>query len=327
MMSKSALITGINGQDGSYLASFLLKKGYTVYGIVKDDQNVKSFNNLSYFGIQEKIKLVKGNLENPNFLNDEIKNIKPLEVYNLAAFSSVGKSWNDPILTAKVSGLGALNLLEAVKNHSPESKIYQASTSEMFGNSMDDDGFQREATQMKPLSPNGLAKLFAHNSISNYREAYGLFACSGILFNHESPLRGIDFVTRKITDGVAKIYLGRNKNIELGDLEIKRDWGFAGDFVESMWMMLQQNRPNDFVIATGKNSSIKDIVQIAFEEIGIYDWNKYISSNKKLLRPAETFVTKGDFSKAKNELGWEPKTSLKDVIKMMVRNDLKLQSA
>tara|TARA_B100000963_G_scaffold338822_1_gene336045 strand:- start:75 stop:1064 length:990 start_codon:yes stop_codon:yes gene_type:complete len=326
MVVKSALITGISGQDGSYLANFLLKKGYSVYGIVKDDQNVKIYNNLSYFGIQQNIKLLKGNLENPQFLNDQIKNIKPLEIYNLAAFSSVGKSWSDPILTAKVSGLGALNLLEAVKNHSPDSKIYQASTSEMFGNSMDKDGFQREATQMKPLSPNGLAKLFAHNSISNYREAYGLFACSGILFNHESPIRGIDFVTRKITDGVAKIYLGHSNNIELGNLEIKRDWGFAGDFVESMWLMLQQNHPNDYVIATGKNSSIKDIVQIAFEEIGIYDWSKYLSSNKKFLRPAETFATKGDFSKAKKEIGWEPKTTFEDVIKMMVRNDIELQS-
>ena len=325
-MVKTALITGVNGQDGSYLANLLLKKGYSVYGIVKDNQDLKSLNNLSYFGIQDSIKLVKGNLENIKFLNNEIKKIRPFEIYNLAAFSSVGKSWNDPILTARVSGLGALNLLEAVKNYSPGSKIYQASTSEMFGNSVDPDGFQRENTQMRPLSPNGLAKLFAHNSISNYREAYGLFACSGILFNHESPIRGIDFVTRKITDGVAKIYLGHKKNLELGNLEIKRDWGFAGDFVEAMWLMLQQSKPKDYVIATGKNYSIKDIVRIAFEEIGIDDWREYVSLNKRLLRPAETFVTKGDFAKAKNDLGWEPKTSLKDLIKRMVRNDIKLQS-
>ena len=190
---------------------------------------------------------------------------------------------------------------------------------------MDEDGFQREDTPMKPLSPNGLAKLFAHNSILNYREAYGLFACSGILFNHESPIRGIDFVTRKISDGVAKIYLGRKEKIELGNLEIKRDWGFAGDYVEAMWRMLQHNQPDDFVISTGISFSLKYLVKSAFEEIGIEKWQEHISVNKKFLRPKETFETKGDYSKANKDLGWKPKTPLKDIIKMMVRNDINLQ--
>ena len=325
-MVKSALITGVNGQDGSYLANLLLKKGYNVYGLVRDNKNKEYYKNLAFFGIQKNIKLLKGNIENPEFLNHELKKLRPTEIYNLAAFSSVGKSWNNPILTARVSGLGVLNLLEAVKNYSPESKIYQASTSEMYGNSMDEDGFQREGTPMKPLSPNGLAKLFAHNSILNYREAYGLFACSGILFNHESPIRGFDFVTRKISDGVAKIYLGRKEKIELGNLEIKRDWGFAGDYVEAMWQMLQHNQPNDFVISTGINFSLKYIVKTAFKEAGIENWQDYITVNKKFLRPVETFETKGDYTKAKKVLGWEPKTPLKDIIKMMVKNDINLQS-
>lgn len=320
-MKKRALITGITGQDGAYLAKFLLDKDYEVYGFASRRVN-QSYSNLDYFGITNNINIVFGDITDQSSINHAVKTSRPHEVYNLAAMSFVGLSWQEPIHTAQVDGMGPLYLLESIRNFAPNAKMYQASTSEMYGNNWEADFTQNENTTFRPRSPYGSAKVFAHHSTVNYRESYDLFACCGILFNHESPIRGLEFVTRKITDGVARIKHGLSDRIELGNLDARRDWGFAGDYVEAMWMMLQQETPDDYVIATGKTWSIRDLLTLAFEYADIKDWDRYIVQNPKFMRPAEVPHLKGDPSKAKNDLGWEPKTSFQDLVSMMVKEDI-----
>ena len=320
-MKKRALITGITGQDGAYLAKFLLDKDYEVYGFASRRVN-QSYSNLDYFGITNDINIVFGDITDQSSINHDVKTSRPHEVYNLAAMSFVGLSWQEPIHTAQVDGMGPLYLLESIRNFSPNAKMYQASTSEMYGNNWEADFTQNENTTFRPRSPYGSAKVFAHHSTVNYRESYDLFACCGILFNHESPIRGLEFVTRKITDGVARIKHGLSDRIELGNLDARRDWGFAGDYVEAMWMMLQQETPDDYVIATGNTWSIRDLLTLAFEYADIKDWDRYIVQNPKFMRPAEVPHLKGDPSKAKNDLGWEPKTSFQDLVSMMVKEDI-----
>jgi GDPmannose 4,6-dehydratase len=315
---KRALITGITGQDGSYLTEFLLGKGYKVYGLVRrlSTPNIENIKHL-----YDKVELVSGDLLDQGSLQDAIKVSEADEVYNLAAQSFVKASWEQPVLTGEFTALGVTRMLEAVRIVNPKIKFYQASSSEMFGKVTESP--QKETTRFHPRSPYGVAKVYGHYITLNYRESYDIFACSGILFNHESPRRGIEFVTRKITHGVARISLGKQEKLELGSLEPKRDWGFAGDYVEAMWLMLQQEKPDDYVIATGENHSVKDFVQEAFKVIGIENWEKYVSSNsKKHMRPAEVDYLIGDASKARNVLGWKPKTSFKDLVKMMVEADL-----
>jgi len=320
-MKKRALITGITGQDGAYLAKFLLDKDYEVYGFASRRVN-QSYSNLDYFGITNDINIVFGDITDQSSINHAVKTSRPHEVYNLAAMSFVGLSWQEPIHTAQVDGMGPLYLLESIRNFAPNAKMYQASTSEMYGNNWEADFTQNENTTFRPRSPYGSAKVFAHHSTVNYRESYDLFACCGILFNHESPIRGLEFVTRKITDGVARIKHGLSDRIELGNLDARRDWGFAGDYVEAMWMMLQQETPDDYVIATGNTWSIRDLLTLAFEYADIKDWDRYIVQNPKFMRPAEVPHLKGDPSKAKNDLGWEPKTSFQDLVSMMVKEDI-----
>jgi GDPmannose 4,6-dehydratase len=325
-MKKRALVTGITGQDGAYLAQLLLHKGYEVYGFVSRRVN-QSYSNLDYLGITNRINFVHGDITDISSINHAIKVSRPHEVYNLAAMSFVGLSWQEPIHTANVDAMGPLYMLEALRHHSPDTKMYQASTSEMFGNSMEDDATQNELTPFRPRSPYGFAKVFAHNAVVNYRESYSMFACSGILFNHESPIRGKEFVTRKITDGVARIKAGLQDTIELGNLDSRRDWGFAGDYVEAMWAMMQQNNPDDFVIATGKTWSIEDLCNAAFSRAGINDWQSHIIQNPAFMRPAELYHLKGNPNKAKEILEWEPKTKFEDLISMMVEADLKRYDA
>lgn len=320
-MKKRALVTGISGQDGAYLAKLLLDKGYEVYGFVSRRVN-QSFENLDYLGITNDIKFTFGDITDPSSINHALHLSRPHEVYNLAAMSFVGLSWQEPIHTAHVDALGPLHLLESVKSNCPDAKVYQASTSEMYGNSMEDDHTQNELTAFRPRSPYGFAKVFAHNAIVNYRESYSMFACAGILFNHESPIRGKEFVTRKITDGVAQIVTGKKDIIELGNLDARRDWGFAGDYVEAMWMMLQRDEPDDFVISTGKTWSIEELLTYAFEHAGIDDWKKYVKQNPAYMRPAELYHLKGDSTKANDVLGWKPKTSFKELVHMMVDADV-----
>ena len=323
-MKKRALITGITGQDGAHLARFLLKKGYEVYGFASRRVN-QSYDNLDYIGITDQIKIIFGDITDPSSVNHAIKTSRPHEVYNLAAMSFVGLSWQEPIHTANVDGLGALYLLEAVKNYQPDAKVYQASTSEMFGNNWEEDMTQNELTAFRPRSPYGSAKVFAHNTMVNYRESFGIHTSCGILFNHESPIRGKEFVTRKITDGVAQIKMGLKDHIELGNLEARRDWGFAGDYVEAMWMMLQQ-KPDDFVIATGTTWSIRELLDRAFGYVGINDWSDYVKQNPDFMRPAEVPNLLGDPLKAKEILGWENKTSFDKLVQMMVHADIERYS-
>ena len=324
-MTKRALITGITGQDGAYLAKLLLEKGYSVFGFVSRRVN-QNFSNLDYLGITNRIEYVFGDMTDLASINHAVRVSRPSEIYNLAAMSFVGLSWQEPIYTSQVNSLGVLNFLESMKDLTPTSKFYQASTSEMFGNSAEKNGTQNENTKMIPRSPYGFSKLFAHNAVRNYRESFGIFACSGVLFNHESPIRGLEFVTRKITDGVAQIVSGKKKFIELGNLEARRDWGFAGDYVEAMWLMLQEKTPDDYVVATGKNWSIKELLSVAFEYADIKNWEKYVKVNPLFLRPAELVSLKGDSSKAKEVLGWSPRTSFNDLIKLMVNEDIKRHS-
>lgn len=313
-----ALITGINGMDGSHLADFLLEKGYEVYGM---ERRVSTPNRTNTKHLEGKIEFINGDLTDQNSLLRCLKTVDPYEVYNLGSMSFVGESWNTPENTGNVNGLGVLRMLEAIREYNPKIKFYQASTSEMFGKM----GFMpaNENTVFYPRSPYGVSKLYGHWITKNYRESYDLFAVSGILFNHESERRGLEFVTRKITNGVAKIHLGLQDKIMLGNIEAKRDWGYSPDFVEAMWLMLQQNNPQDYVIATGKTHSIKDLLKIAFEEIGISDWSKHIGQDPRFMRPAEVDTLCGDISKASKDLGWKPKTSFKEMIKNMVNNDIK----
>ena len=318
---KTAFITGINGMDGSHLADLLLTKGYKVYGMERRS-SVPNRENSKH--LEDKITFLNGDLTDQNSLLRCLKECNPDEVYNLAAQSFVGESWNTPEHTSEVTGLGVLRILEAIREYNPKIKFYQASSSEMFGRMVENPA--KESTPFYPRSPYGVSKLYGHWITKNYRESYGMFACSGILFNHESERRGIEFVTRKISDGVARIKLGLADHISLGNLEAKRDWGYAPDYTEAMWMMLQQDEPKDYVIATGKTHSIKDFLTEAFNHIGISDWSKYIKQDPRFMRPAEVDVLRGDYTSAKLDMGWEPKTSFKELVKKMVNNDLKILS-
>lgn len=319
-MSKIAIVTGILGQDGPYLAEYLLKHDYRVYGMIRRYSN-PNFTNLDYLGITDKVEYIEGDLTDESSLNNIIKNIRPDEVYNLAAQSFVGSSWEQAKLTTDINAVGVLNLLSAIKLLSPRTRFYQASTSEMFGVSSD-NGYQDENTMFHPRSPYGIAKVYAYWMTINFRESYGMFTANGILFNHESPLRGIQFVTRKITDGVAQIKAGLSKELRLGNLDAKRDWGFAGDYVEAMYLMLQQEEPDDFVVATGENHSVKEFVELAFSHVGL-DWQKYVRIDPRFKRPAEVPNLCGRSDKAQKKLGWKPKTSFPDLVKMMVDADVK----
>ena len=316
---KTALITGINGMDGSHLADFLLKKGYKVYGV---ERRSSSKNRTNTEHLEDKVIFLQGDLTDQNSLLRCLKESNPNEVYNLAAQSFVGESWNTPEHTSEVTGLGVLRILEAIREFNPKIRFYQASSSEMFGRMVENPA--NENTPFYPRSPYGVAKLYGHWITKNYRESYNMFACSGILFNHESERRGIEFVTRKISDGVARIKLGLADHISLGNLDAKRDWGYAPDYIEAMWLMLQQNTPDDYVIATGETRSIKEFLDEAFKFVGIEDWSSYIKIDPRFMRPAEVDVLRGDYSKAQNQLQWKPKTSFTDLVKIMVENDLNL---
>jgi len=320
-MSKTALITGILGQDGPYLAKLLLEKGYRVYGLIRRYSN-PNFDNLNYLGITNEIDYVEGDMTDEASLLNLIRTLRPSEVYNLAAQSFVKTSFDQPKVTTEINALGPLYLLNAIKFFSPTTKFYQASTSEMFG-LQHTDGFQSEKTPFHPRSPYGISKVYAYWMTVNFREAYGIFACNGILFNHESPIRGLQFVTRKITDGVAKIRAGLSDELRLGNLDAKRDWGFAGDYVEAMYLMLQQKKGDDYVIGTGENHSVREFAQLAFKYAGIDNWKKYVVIDPQFKRPAEVPELKARSEKAKKILGWRPKVSFEELVKMMVEADLK----
>jgi GDPmannose 4,6-dehydratase len=316
--AKKALITGITGQDGSYLSELLLEKGYQVYGMVRRS-SVENFDRIEH--IKDDLHLVQGDLTDQSSLDEAIKAVKPDEVYNLGAQSFVPTSWNQPVLTADIDALGVTRILGAIRKHKPDAKFFQASSSEMFGKVREVP--QTELTPFYPRSPYGVSKTFGHYITVNYRESYDIFACSGISFNHESPRRGLEFVSRKVTDGVARIKLGLSKNLPMGNLDAKRDWGFAGDYVKAMWMILQQDEPEDYVIATGETHSVKELIQVAFSHVGL-DWNKYVAVDQKLLRPAEVDSLIGNPAKARKKLGWKPEITFKQLVEMMVDADLKL---
>jgi GDPmannose 4,6-dehydratase len=314
---RRALITGITGQDGSYLAEFLLEKGYAVYGMVRRS-SLQRFDRIQH--IIDELQLIEGDLTDQSSLDEAMKSAAPDEVYNLASQSFVPTSWNQPVLTADVTGTGVTRILEAIRKHKPDARFYQASTSEMFGKVQETP--QTERTPFYPRSPYGVAKAYAHWITVNYRESYNIFACSGICFNHESPRRGLEFVTRKITDGVARIKLGLADKVKLGNLEAKRDWGFAGDYVRAMWLMLQQEQAEDYVIATGESHTVRALVEIAFAYVGL-PVDAYVAVDPKLLRPAEVDILVGDASKARAKLGWKPTVSFREMVHMMVEADLK----
>jgi GDPmannose 4,6-dehydratase len=316
MDRKVAFITGITGQDGSYLAEFLLSKGYKVYGMVRR-ASVDKYERIS--GIMDKIELIQGDLLDQYSLISALKKCNPSEVYNLAAQSFVPTSWEQPVLTSEFTAIGVTRMLESIRLVDPKIRFYQASSSEMYGKVREVP--QGEETPFYPRSPYGVAKVYGHYITVNYRESYNLYAVSGILFNHESPRRGLEFVTRKVTDGVAKIKLGLQKELRLGNLDARRDWGFAGDYVEAMWLMLQQDTPDDYVIATGETRTVKELVQIAFDRAGL-DWEKYVKIDPAFIRPAEVDLLIGDPAKAKKQLGWEPKVSFEEMISMMVDSDI-----
>lgn len=315
-MAKNALITGITGQDGSYLAELLYNKGYNVYGLVR---RLSTPNTSRIDHILNNIELLQGDLTDQSSLSEAMRIAQPDEVYNLAAQSFVGTSWNQPVHTGDVTGLGVVRVLEAVRHVVPHARVYQASSSEMFGKVQETP--QTENTKFYPRSPYGVAKVYAYWTCVNYRESYDMHISNGILFNHESPRRGIEFVTRKITDSVARIYHGLESELRLGNLDAKRDWGYAGDYVDAMWRMLQQDEPGDYVIATGETHSVEEFVQEAFSIAGL-DWQKYVVVDPKFVRPAEVQLLLGDPSKAKRVLGWEPKVHFKELVKMMVEADL-----
>ena len=320
---KTALITGITGQDGSYLADLLLEKGYKVHGLVR---RLSTPNTGNIEHILEKVELISGDLLDQKSLQDAIIKSEPDEVYNLAAQSFVKTSWDQAVLTGEYTALGVTRMLEAVRAVNPKIRFYQASSSEMFGKVTETP--QKETTRFYPRSPYGVAKVYGHYITVNYRESYDMFASSGILFNHESPRRGIEFVTRKISNAVARIKLGKQKKLVLGNMESKRDWGFAGDYVQAMWMMLQQDTPDDFVIATGETHSVREFVELAFKAADLENWQDYVETdNPEFLRPAEVDLLIGDYAKAKQILGWEPTTTFEELVKMMVENDLKIEAA
>lgn len=315
---KRVLITGINGMDGSYLADLLLTKNYKVYGM---ERRTSSPNRTNTVHLEGKVTFVNGDLTDQNSLVRCLRESDPDEIYNLGAQSFVGESWNTPEQTSDVTGLGVLRMLEAIREYGKDIKFYQASTSEMFGKMVENPA--NENTPFYPRSPYGVAKLYGHWMTKNYRESYDMFNVSGILFNHESERRGIEFVTRKITDGVARINLGIEDHISLGNLDSRRDWGYSPDYVECMWLMMQQDIPEDYVIATGKSHSIREFLDIAFSEIGIGDWSKYVKQDSKFMRPAEIDVLCGDASKAREVLDWKPSTHFETMIRRMVVNDIK----
>ena len=320
MRQPTAFVTGMTGQDGPYLARHLLEKDYRVYGLVKRYSN-PNLDNIRWLGIENDIELVTGDITDENSMNHLMRSLQPAEVYNLAAQSFVGISWDLNKLTTEVNAMGPLNILNAIRTHSPNSKFYQASTSEMFGNST--GGQQDETTPFTPRSPYGVSKLYAHWITVNFRESYSLYACSGILFNHESPLRGREFVTRKVTDAVARIKLGLAKDITLGNLDARRDWGFAGDFVEAMHLMLQQSEARDYVIATGEQHSIRELLEVAFDHVDVPDWEPLVKSDPRFKRPAELHSLCGDSTRAREILGWQPRTGFADMVRDMVDADLK----
>ena len=322
-MKKRALITGINGMDGSHLADLLLEKGYEVFGM---ERRTSTPNRTNSWHLEDKITFLSGDLTDQNSLYRCLVKSNPHEVYNLAAMSFVGESWNTPEQTGDVTGLGALRMLEAIREYDTVKRIkfYQASTSELYGRMVENPA--KETTPFYPRSPYGVAKLYGHWITKNYRESYDMFNVSGILFNHESERRGVEFVTRKITDGVAKIHLGLKDHIKLGNLDAKRDWGYSPDYVKSMWMMLQHDEPDDYVIATGVEHSIRDFLDAAFECVDIEDWERFVIQDKRFMRPAEVAVLCGDSTKAREVLGWEPETSFKQMVSNMVANDIDLLS-
>jgi GDPmannose 4,6-dehydratase len=316
----TCLITGVTGQDGAYLSKFLLQQGYRVIGLLRRSASSDTVGErLRWLGILDDIELVDGDLVDLSSLIRILQTYQPNEIYNLGAQSFVAASWNQPLLTGQVTGLGATNLLEAMRIVLPRARYYQASSSEMFGRIQEPK--QNERTPFYPRSPYAVAKLYAHWMTVNYRESFGMYALSGILFNHESPLRSIEFVTRKITDGVARIKLGMARELALGNLEAKRDWGHARDYVHAMWLMLQQDEPDDYVVATGRNSSVRDFCRIAFSYAGL-DYEDHVVSRSELMRPAEVDVLLGDASKAQQKLGWQPTVSLEDMIAEMVDADI-----
>jgi GDPmannose 4,6-dehydratase len=315
-MTKRALITGVTGQDGSYLADFLLDKGYTVYGLIRRSSTI-NFERISH--IQDKIELIPGDLLDQNSLINAIKDSCPDEVYNLAAQSFVPTSWNQPVLTGEFTALGVTRILEAIRVVKPDIRFYQASSSEMFGKVRETP--QNEKTPFYPRSPYGIAKVYGHWITVNYRESYNLFACSGILFNHESPRRGKEFVSRKVTYGAACIKLGLQEELRMGNLDAKRDWGYARDYVEAMWLILQQDKPDDFVIATGETHSVREFLEISFGRLGL-DYRNFVTVDPKLVRPAEVDLLLGDSSKARKVLGWRPRVSFQELVRMMVDADL-----
>lgn len=317
-MTNHALITGITGQDGSYLAELLLSKGYKVYGIVRRTSS-PIFERISH--LLNDVELIQADLMDLGSLIAAMEKARPDEVYNLAAQSFVGTSWGQPELTGEATGMGVTRILEAVRIVNPKARFYQASSSEMFGKVQAVP--QVESTPFYPRSPYGVAKLYGHWMTINYRESYDMFACSGILFNHESPRRGLEFVTRKITHAVARIKLGHQNELRLGNLDAKRDWGFAGDYVEAMWLMLQQEKPGDYVVATNETHTVEEFVQIAFSHVGL-DWTKYVVQDPRFMRPAEVDLLIGDPAKAKQELGWAPKVTFRALVEMMVESDLEL---
>lgn len=322
---KTALITGITGQDGAYLSQLLLEKGYTVHGLVRRSSTAEVNDvRLRWLGIANDVHLADGNLTDLSSLLRIMREVKPDEVYNLAAQSFVKSSWHQPLLTGTVTGLGAANVLEAVRLEAPQARFYQASSSEMYG--LIQEPMQSETTPFYPRSPYAAAKLYAHWMTVNYRESFGLHASSGILFNHESPLRGIEFVTRKVTDGVARIKRGLTRELRLGNIDAKRDWGHSADYVKAMWLMLQQDVPDDYVVATGRTVTVRDMCRIAFDHVGL-SMDDHLVIDPALFRPAEVDVLLGNPAKAKAKLGWEPEITLETMIREMVDADLKRLSA
>jgi GDPmannose 4,6-dehydratase len=315
---KNALITGITGQDGAYLARFLLDKGYKVYGTFRR-LSTPNFWRLQYLGIFEQIELLPVDLLDSSSIFESIKIARPDEIYNLAAQSFVGASFEQPLASAEITGLGVVKFLEAIRNIAPDVKFYQASTSEMFGDNLFEE--QSEDTPFEPSSPYAAAKLYAHSMVKLYRKGYKLFACNGILFNHESPLRGLEFVTRKITNAVAKISLGLEDCIELGNIEAKRDWGFAPEYVEAMWLMLQQDKPDDYVVATNETHTIGEFLEVTSEYAGV-DWKKHLKIDERFIRPVDVRYLKGNYKKGLEKLGWEPKTRFRELAEIMIKSDM-----
>ena len=311
-----ALITGVTGQDGSYLAEYLLDKGYEVYGLVRRS-SLEKYDRIEH--LIDRLTFLEGDLTDQSSLDSAVQGTQPDEVYNLAAQSFVAASWNQPVLTGDVTGLGVLRILEAIRRHRPKARFLQASSSEMFGKVRETP--QTETTPFHPRSPYGAAKVFGHHITVNYRESYGIFACSCIGFNHESPRRGTEFVTRKVTQQVARIKLGLASKLCMGNLESQRDWGFAGDYVKAMWTILQQPAAEDYILATGKTHSVRELLEVAFSCAGL-DWQKYVEIDEKLIRPAEVDYLRGDSTKAREKLGWEPEVGFKELIEMMVEADL-----